>query len=304
MSWFQRLRPKIRALVATKEVPENLWVKCTQCGQMIFHREMAANVNTCTHCGHHMRMQPRDRLSSLFDDGAYGEIEPPKALVDPLRFRDRKRYTDRLKEAQSEAGRSPSSDAVIVAHGRIGDIPSVAACFDFGFMGGSMGVAVGEAIIAAAKLAILQEAALIVIASSGGARMQEGVLSLMQMPRTVIAIDELKEAGLPYIVILTNPTTGGVSASFAMLGDVQISEPGAMIGFAGRRVIEETIREKLPSDFQTAEYLYQRGMLDMVVPRKEMRDQLSRLLRHLMRPNPPAEIVPLPQERKAEQVAE
>jgi acetyl-CoA carboxylase carboxyl transferase subunit beta len=300
MNWFQRIRPKIRALVATKEVPENLWVKCPQCGQMIFHRELAANLNTCTHCGFHMRIAVRERLAMLFDGGEFNVIEAPKTIADPLRFRDRKRYIERLREAQTEDEHGTKNDALVVAHGRIGELPVVAACFDFDFLGGSMGIAVGEGIVAAGKLAVLQEAALIIIPSSGGARMQEGILSLMQMPRTIAAIEEVKEAGLPYIVVLTNPTTGGVSASFAMLGDVHISEPGAVIGFAGRRVIEETIRETLPPDFQTAEYLHQHGMVDLVVPRKELRATLIRLLAHLMRPNPPAEIVPLPTDRRIE----
>jgi acetyl-CoA carboxylase carboxyl transferase subunit beta len=296
MTWLQRLRPKIRALVA-REAPENLWEKCPACGQMIFHRELAANLHVCTHCGHHMRLGVAQRLASLFDGGTFSTIEPPKTPVDPLRFRDRKRYSDRLKEAQGEEGRNGQSDAVVVAHGTIGEVPAVVACFDFDFMGGSMGIAVGEQIVAAAKLAVLQEAALIVVPASGGARMQEGILSLMQMPRTIVAIDQVKEAGLPFIVLLTNPTTGGVSASFAMLGDIHIAEPGAMIGFAGKRVIEETIREKLPDGFQSAEYLRDHGMVDMVVPRAELRGVLVRLIGHLMRPNPPAEIVPLPVER-------
>jgi len=300
MSWLERIRPKIRALVSTtREVPENLWVKCPACGQMIFHRELAANLHVCTHCGHHMRLGAKERLATLFDNGTYHAIEPPKVPLDPLRFRDTKRYSDRLREAQGKEGRTPASDAIVIAHGTIGEIPVVAACFDFGFMGGSMGIAVGEGIVAAAKLAVLQQAALIAVPSSGGARMQEGILSLMQMPRTVIAIDQVKEAGLPYIVLLTNPTTGGVSASFAMLGDIHIAEPGAMIGFAGKRVIEETIREKLPPEFQSAEYLLEHGMVDMVVPRKDLRETLTRLLGHLMRPNPPAEVIPFPTEAAA-----
>jgi acetyl-CoA carboxylase carboxyl transferase subunit beta len=305
MSWLERIRPKIRALVSTtREVPENLWVKCPACGQMIFHRELAANLHVCTHCGHHMRIGARERLAQLFDGGTYNAIEPPKVPADPLRFRDSKRYSDRLREAQSKEGRAPGQDAIVVAHGTIGELPAVAAAFDFDFLGGSMGIAVGEGIVAAAKLAVLQQAALIVVPASGGARMQEGILSLMQMPRTVIAIDLVKEAGLPYIVLLTNPTTGGVSASFAMLGDIHIAEPGAMIGFAGKRVIEETIREKLPPEFQSAEFMFDHGMVDMVVPRKELRPTLTRLLGHLMRPNPPAEVIAFPSEAPAEAPAE
>jgi acetyl-CoA carboxylase carboxyl transferase subunit beta len=302
MSWLDRVvRPKIRALVS-KEAPENLWEKCPACGQMIFHRELETNQRVCTHCGHHMRIAARARLAGLFDDGVFTEIEVPKTVADPLKFRDRKRYADRLREAQAKieadrVGKPTQSDAIIVAHGKMGGMPAVIAAFDFSFMGGSMGVAVGEGIIAAARLAVLQEAPLLVIPASGGARMQEGILSLMQMPRTTVAIDEVKEAGLPYVVLLTDPTTGGVSASFAMLGDIAIAEPGAVVGFAGKRVIEETIREKLPDGFQTAEYLLEHGMVDMVVARGEIRDTLIRLYRHFLRPNPPADIVPLAADR-------
>ena len=293
MSWLENLRPKIRALV-TRDVPENLWVKCAACDQMIFHRELDANLKVCPHCGHHMRIAARERLAALFDEGAFQEIEPPKAVVDPLKFRDRKRYTERLRDAQTVAGtRESGGDAAIVAHGTMGGMRVVVAAFDFSFMGGSMGIAVGEAFVAAARLAVLQQAPLIAIPASGGARMQEGILSLMQMPRTVVAVQEVREARLPFISLMTDPTTGGVSASFAMLGDIAIAEPGATIGFAGKRVIEDTIRENLPEGFQSAEYLYEHGMVDMVVPRQEMRETLIRTLRHLMRPNPPADVVPL-----------
>ena len=305
MNWLTNfIRPKIKALVRKADVPDNLWDKCSACTKMIFHRELAANLHVCTHCGHHMRIGPKERLANLFDGGTFNTIEPPKVPVDPLRFRDSKRYSDRLKDAQSKEGRVPGQDAIVIAHGTIGEMPAVVACFDFEFMGGSMGIAVGEGIVAAAKLAVLQQAALIVVPSSGGARMQEGILSLMQMPRSVIAIDQVKEAGLPYVVLMTNPTTGGVSASFAMLGDIHIAEPGAMIGFAGKRVIEETIREKLPSEFQSAEYLLEHGMVDLVVARKDLRDTLIRLLGHLMRPNPPAEVIPFPAEQAAPPPAE
>jgi len=216
----------------------------------------------------------------LFDEGESTPVELPRSTPDPLRFRDRKRYAERLKEAQAKSGRG---DAVVVAHGTIGGVPVVAAVFDFEFLGGSMGVAVGEALLTAARLAVLQEAALLVVPASGGARMQEGILSLMQMPRTTLAVEMVKEKGLPYIVLLTDPTTGGVSASFAMLGDVTIAEPGAVVGFAGARVIEETIREKLPEGFQRAEYLLEHGMVDMVVPRRELRATLARLLDLLTR---------------------
>jgi acetyl-CoA carboxylase carboxyl transferase subunit beta len=291
MSWLSNfVRPKLQALVRKTEVPENLWHKCQACGQMIFHRELEANLRVCTHCGHHMRIDVQRRLELLFDDGEYQRIELPRSEPDPLKFRDRKRYSDRLREYQARTG---EPDAVIVAHGRMGGIGVVIAAFNFDFMGGSMGTAVGEGLIAAARLAVLQEAPLIVVPASGGARMQEGILSLMQMPRSIIAVDEVKDAGLPYIVLLTDPTTGGVSASFAMLGDIAIAEPGAVIGFAGARVIEETIREKLPEGFQRAEYLLQHGMIDLVVPRRELRDKLIRIITLLRNPGPAAPVVPL-----------
>jgi acetyl-CoA carboxylase carboxyl transferase subunit beta len=281
MNWLTNfVLPKIRAVVAKREVPENLWDKCPSCGQMLFHRELEANLHVCSNCGHHLRLPPQRRLELIFDDVRFKLIELPKTVIDPLRFRDRKRYTERLKEAQAE---SLGRDAIVVAHGTIGGVPLVAAVFDFQFMGGSMGIAVGEALLAAAQLAVLQEAALLVVPASGGARMQEGILALMQMPRTVLAVEMVKEAGRPYIVLLTDPTTGGVSASFAMLGDITLAEPGAIIGFAGARVIEETIREKLPEGFQRAEYLLEHGMVDMVVPRRELRATLVRILDLLTR---------------------
>jgi acetyl-CoA carboxylase carboxyl transferase subunit beta len=292
MSWLSNfVLPKIRAVVTKKEVPDNLWDKCPRCGQMLFHRELEANLYVCHACGFHMRLDPKRRLAMLFDDGVYNRIELPKTIVDPLKFRDRKRYADRLKESHAKAGQG--NDAIVVAHGKIGGIATVIAAFDFDFMGGSMGIAVGEGLLAASRLAILQEAPLVAIPASGGARMQEGILSLMQMPRSILAVEAVKEAGLPYIVILTDPTTGGVSASFAMLGDITIAEPEAVIGFAGARVIEETIREKLPEGFQRAEYLLEHGMVDMVVPRKELRDTLARIIALLRHKMPPAEIVPL-----------
>ncbi len=291
MNWLTSLvRPKIRKWVGKKEVPDNLWHKCPNCNQMIFHRELEANLRVCTHCGHHMRCDARTRLAMLFDDGDYQSVELPEIADDPLRFRDRRRYTERLKEARSQGN---GGDAVIVAHGAMGGMPVVCTAFEFAFMGGSMGVAVGEAIIVAARLAVLQRAPLIVVPASGGARMQEGILSLLQLPRTIIAIDELKEAGVPYIVVLTDPTMAGVSASFGMLGDIAIAEPGALIGFAGPRVIEDTIRETLPEGFQRAEYLLEHGMVDMVVPRSQIRETLIRLIDLLRRPRPDADIVPL-----------
>ena len=293
MNWLTNfVLPKIRAVVSKKDVPDNLWRKCPGCEQMLFHRELEANFDVCRNCGHHLRIAAARRLQILFDDGAYSRIELPRTVVDPLRFRDRRRYADRLKEAQAAHG--AGNDAVVVAHGRISAHPAVVAAFEFGFMGGSMGVAAGEALLAAARLAVLQEAALIVVPASGGARMQEGVLSLMQMPRTIIAAEMVKEAGLPYIVLLTDPTTGGVSASFAMVGDVTLAEPGAVIGFAGARVIEETIHEKLPDGFQRAEYLLDHGMVDLVVPRGELRATIGRLLCLLRDPRPTASILPLP----------
>jgi acetyl-CoA carboxylase carboxyl transferase subunit beta len=291
MSWLSNfVLPKIRAVVTRRGVPENLWHKCPSCEQMLFYRELEANLQVCRNCGHHLRISAAQRLRIIFDDGAFTPIELPKTIVDPLKFRDRRRYTERLKEAQAAFG--AGSDAVVVAHGGIGGLPVVATAFEFGFMGGSMGIAAGEALLAGAKLAVLQEAALIVVPASGGARMQEGALSLMQMPRTVIAADMMKEAGLPYIVLLTDPTTGGVSASFAMLGDITLAEPGAIIGFAGARVIEETIREKLPEGFQRAEYLFDHGMVDLVVPRSELRATLARIISLLRDPQPKPAFLP------------
>ena len=282
MNWLTNfVRPKIRALVAPSEKQETLWRQCPNCEAMIFHRDLADNLDVCTECGHHMRLATDRRLGLLFDGGAYQTIDLPKPLVDPLRFRDSRRYTDRLREAQQKTGKN---DAVTVAHGTIGGVKTVVCALDFSFMGGSMGMAVGDGFAAAANLAVLQEAVLIAVPSSGGARMQEGILSLMQMPRTVIAVERVKEAGLPYLVLLTDPTTGGVSASFAMLGDIHIAEPGARIGFAGSRVIEETIRETLPVGFQRAEYLLDHGMVDMVVSRNQLHDVLANVLGLLRMP--------------------
>lgn len=279
MNWLTNfVKPKLRSLVG-KDVPENLWHKCPGCEQMLFHRDLEENQHVCRHCGHHMRIDPQTRLSLLFDEQRYTLIPQEKVKDDPLKFKDLKKYNDRLKESRNKL---KQDDAIIVASGTIGGIPAVAAVFDFRFMGGSMGVAVGNGILRAAEFAVSKKAALIVIPSSGGARMQEGILSLMQMPRTTIAVRLIKEARLPYITLLTDPTTGGVSASFAMLGDVSIAEPGAMIGFAGARVIKETIRAELPEGFQTAEYLLDHGMLDMVIPRNQLKEKLSLLLSNLM----------------------
>jgi len=278
--------PKIRTLVGRKDVPDNLWRQCPGCEQTLFLRDLAADLMVCRHCGHHFRIGSGERFKMLFDGAAFETVELPKTPVDPLKFRDRKRYTERLREAHATSG--AGSEAVAVARGRIGGLPAVIAAFDFAFMGGSMGVAVGEALVAAARLAVEQHAALIVIPASGGARMQEGILSLMQMPRTIIAADMVKEARLPYIVVLTDPTTGGVAASFAAIGDIIVAEPGAVVGFAGARVIEETIREKLPEGFQRAEYLYEHGMVDMVVKRAELPATLARILKLLLREPAPA----------------
>lgn len=287
MNWLTNfVRPKLRALVARKEAPENLWLKCPNCEQMLFHRDLEDSQQVCTHCEHHLRIRPAARLVALFDDGKYDSHPLPKTPIDPLRFRDRKRYTDRLKEAQAEIG--PHAEALVVASGNIGGHTTVAAVCDFAFMGGSMGIAVGEGILMAANLAIEKAAPLVVFSASGGARMQEAILSLMQMPRTTIAVQRVKEAGLPYIVVLTDPTTGGVTASFAMLGDIHIAEPGALIGFSGQRVIQDTIRETLPPGFQRAEYQFDHGMVDMIVHRHKMRETLIRITDLLLK-RPPAE---------------
>ncbi len=291
MNWLKNwVRPKLRELVGQREIPENLWHKCPKCEQMIFHRDLAANLRVCPHCGHHMRLSVVERLKMLFDDGAYQTIELPEAVSDPLRFRDRKRYAERLKEARGQNG---TQDALSVAHGKMGGMNVVVAAFNFDFMGGSMGIAVGEGLLAAARLAVVQDVPLIVVPASGGARMQEGILSLMQMVRTTLAVEDVREAGLPYLVVLTDPTTGGVSASFAMLGDITVAEPGAVIGFAGARVIEQTIRAKLPEGFQRAEYLHDHGMVDMVVTRHELRTTLIRIIDLLRNRRPPGELVTL-----------
>ncbi|QQG36261.1 MAG: acetyl-CoA carboxylase carboxyltransferase subunit beta [Micavibrio aeruginosavorus] len=281
MNWLTNfIRPKIRSIVEAKEIPDNLWQKCPSCEGMLFHRDLAEAMNVCYHCGHHMKVPVKQRLQSLFDEGSWKEITVPRVPFDPLKFKDRKRYADRLKETRVKTGRE---DAILVAKGTMDGLPVVIAAFDFDFMGGSMGAAVGEGLVVAAEHAVKTGAALIAIPASGGARMQEGAISLMQMPRTIIAANMVKDAGLPYLVLLTDPTTGGVSASFAMVGDIHIAEPGCMIGFAGKRVIQETIREELPPNFQTAEYLQEHGMVDLVVPRKELRATLIRLLDLSMR---------------------
>lgn len=309
MNWITNyVRPRINSIFSRREVPENLWTKCDECGTMLFHRELADNLQVCTSCGHHMAITPRARFAALFDGGVFIEVKVPDPIVDPLKFRDTKKYPDRLKEARTSSG---EKEAMLVAEGEMGRTPIVAAAQDFSFMAGSMGMYVGNALIAAAERAVNLKRPLILFSAAGGARMQEGILSLMQMPRTTVAVQMLKEAGLPYIVVLTHPTTGGVTASYAMLGDVQIAEPGALICFAGPRVIEQTIREKLPEGFQRAEYLLDHGMLDRVTPRSRMKDELVAIIRMLMRepaaikgdlpapPDAPASETPAPEAEPA-----
>ncbi|WP_316013513.1 acetyl-CoA carboxylase, carboxyltransferase subunit beta [Roseobacter sp. HKCCA0434] len=302
MSWISNFtRPMINSLFSRREVPENLWTKCDNCGTMLFHRELSDALYTCPNCDHHMFISPRERLAALFDSGVSTAVKVPDPIADPLHFKDQKPYAKRLADARKAKG---EHEAMIVAEGKIGEITSVVAVQDFSFMAGSMGMYVGNAIVAAAERAVKLKAPLILFSAAGGARMQEGILSLMQMPRTTVAVNMVKEAGLPYIVVLTHPTTGGVTASYAMLGDVQIAEPNALICFAGPRVIEQTIREKLPEGFQRAEYLLDHGMLDRVTHRREMRDELATLIRLLMNerprshgdlPAPTPEVLPAPE---------
>ena len=277
MSWLTRVRASLSAL-GKRETPDNLWIKCPNCGEMLFTSDYAANLSVCPRCQHHGRISAEARLAQLLDPG-YTLLPTPQVRADPLKFRDSKRYTDRLKAAR--AGRNPQADALTHATGAIERRRLVLGVQDFGFMGGSMGMAVGAAFVAGASRALAERCGYVIVTAAGGARMQEGILSLMQMPRTTVAVRRLHAAGLPYIVVLTDPTTGGVTASYAMLGDVQIAEPGALIGFAGQRVIESTIREKLPEGFQRAEYLHAHGMIDMVVPRGELRATLAGLLDYL-----------------------
>ena len=279
MNWITNyVRPRINSLFSRREVPENLWTKCPECGTMLFHRELSDNLNVCTNCDHHMAITPRDRFGALFDGGAFVEVKVPEPIADPLQFRDQKKYPDRMKAAQKSTG---EKEAMLVAEGEIGRTPVIAVGQDFSFMGGSMGMYVGNAIVAAAERAIKVRKPMILFSAAGGARMQEGILSLMQMPRTTVAVEMLREAGIPYIVVLTHPTTGGVTASYAMLGDIHIAEPNALICFAGPRVIEQTIREKLPEGFQRAEYLLEHGMLDRVTHRGKLRNELVSILRML-----------------------
>jgi acetyl-CoA carboxylase carboxyl transferase subunit beta len=276
MNWLTNyVKPKLHGAFKRSDAPDNLWHKCEGCGHLIFLKEYVANQHVCAKCGHHGRIGPAERFAKLFNNGEAAQIAMPKSKDDPVKFKDKKRYSDRLREARAKTG---ADDALQAAFGTIGGLKAVVAVQNFFFMAGSMGVGVGDAFVTAARAALKKNAPFIIFTSAGGARMQEGIMSLMQLPRTTVVVDELREAGLPYIVVLTDPTTGGVTASFGMLGDVQLAEPGALIGFAGPRVIENTIREKLPEGFQRAEYLLAHGMVDMVVHRHHMRETLIRLL--------------------------
>ena len=277
MSWLDRVRNAL-PFAPRRDVPDNLWEKCPSCGQMVFAKEWEENLSVCPKCGFHGRIGPDERFDQLFDGGIYTPLAPPEVREDPLKFRDSAKYVDRIKKARTATG---DQDALINARGEIEGLKAVVGVQNFAFMGGSMGLAVGAAFVAGAEAAIADKCPYIIFTAAGGARMQEGILSLMQMPKTTVAIARLREAGLPYIVVMTDPTTGGVTASYAMLGDVQLAEPGALIGFAGQRVIESTIREKLPEGFQRAEYLLDHGMLDMVVHRAQLRAELARLIGYL-----------------------
>lgn len=282
MNWFINIvRPKIQK-TTPKEIANNMWVKCPNCNQMLFSKELKKSLYVCTSCGHHLRLYVDKRLKMLFDDEVFTLIDLPEMADDPIKFKDSQKYTDRLK---SNRKATENQDALKIATGKIGGTDAVVAAMDFSFMGGSMGIVVGEGIVKAAEYALKNKMPLITVASSGGARMQEGILSLMQMARTTAAVNMLKEKGIPFISILADPTTGGVSASFAMLGDINIAETGSLIGFAGQRVIEQTIREKLPDNFQRAEYLKEHGMVDMVVDRQNLKDELSKILKILTNKN-------------------
>ena len=279
MNWIKEtVLPKFKAFVKIKEPEEVLWVKCKSCSQMIFHKEFSSNHNVCKTCGYHDHLSARERIEFLLDKDSIENITIPKPKLDPLNFKDKKKYSDRIKDAQSK---TKLDDALLVSFGLIDKTPVILACFDFAFMAGSMGRYVGDGLILASEEAIKRKCSLIVVPSSGGARMQEGIISLMQMPRTIAAIDLMNENNVPYIVILTEPTTGGVTASFAMLGDITIAEQGATIGFAGKRVIQDTIREELPIDFQKAEYLKDHGMVDIVSHRKDLKETLYKVLDHI-----------------------
>jgi acetyl-CoA carboxylase carboxyl transferase subunit beta len=295
MNWITNfVRPRIKSLMGNgqkADTPENLWKKCTSCGEMIFHRDLVAAQSVCPNCGHHMRIGPRERFAGLFDGGQYEELPVPTVAADPLKFRGEKRYPDEMKGARTKTQRQ---EALTAARGTLDGMPVMVAVQPFDFLGGSLGMGVGEALVNAMQAAVAEKRPFILFVSSGGARMQEGILSLMQMPRATIAVDMLREARLPYVVVLTDPTFGGVSASYAMLGDVQIAEPGAQIGFTGARVIAQTIRAQLPEGFQRAEYLLEHGLLDMVVPRRELRETLSRVVHLLMKRSRPKKSLPSP----------
>jgi acetyl-CoA carboxylase carboxyl transferase subunit beta len=292
MNWISNVvRPKIRSLLTRREVPENLWVKCPETGQLVFHKDLEANQFVIPGSNFHMRMSATQRLKAMFDGETWYDVPLPEVPVDPLKFRDEKRYVDRLKDARTKTA---MQDAVKLGLGKLDGLPVVIGVQDFDFMGGSLGMAAGEAVIKGLETAAEKGTPFILFAASGGARMQEGILSLMQLPRTTVGVQKLREAKKPYIVVLTNPTTGGVTASYAMLGDVHIAEPGALVGFAGPRVIEQTIREKLPEGFQRAEYLKAHGMVDMVVHRHELRATLSRLCRLLTKAPAKTDVAALP----------
>lgn len=284
MNWIKNfVRPKLKSLIQSKKTKNNhLWNKCKNCDEMLFYRDLEKKLYVCRHCEYHNRIDPIKRLKILFDNSSFTKIKIPNVSNDPLEFKDKKKYIDRIKEAQK---RTEEKDALLVAKGFIGGYLTTVAVFNFFFMGGSMGMAVGEGIITAANHALINKTPLIIVPSSGGARMQEGILSLMQMPRTIIAIQQIKKASLPYIVILTDPTTGGVSASFAMLGDITIAEPKSMIGFAGTRVIKETIQENIPKGFQSSEYLLEHGMIDIIIHRSKLKSKIFQIIDLLMNKN-------------------
>jgi acetyl-CoA carboxylase carboxyl transferase subunit beta len=300
MNWISNVvRPKIRNFLQRRDVPENLWIKCPESGQLVFYKDVEANKFVIPGSNYHMRMSAAARLKSMFDGETWFDIALPDVAPDPLKFRDERRYADRLKDARTKTG---LKDAIKLGFGKLDGLPVVIGVQDFDFMGGSLGMAAGEAVIKGLETAVEHGSPFILFVASGGARMQEGILSLMQLPRTTVAVQRLREAGRPYIVVLTNPTTGGVTASYGMLGDVQIAEPGALIGFAGPRVIEQTIREKLPDGFQKSEYLRAHGMVDMVVHRGELRATLANLCRLLTKAPaapPPSAAVPPPPEPPA-----
>ena len=278
MNWLTNyIKPKLESLVKKKDIPKNLWIKC-QCGTMIYYKDYDKSLGVCNECGTHMRLPADTRIKFLLDDGKCEKIKVSIGRTDPLTFKDKKKYKDRLKQARKK---TKEDDAVVLAEGKIEGIDVVLVVFDFNFMGGSMGINVGSAIVKACEISVKKNLPLIIIPSSGGARMQEGILSLMQMPRTIAAIQKVKENKIPYIVVLSDPTTGGVCASFAMLGDVLIAEKGATIGFAGRRVIEQTIKETIPDNFQTADYLLEHGMIDIVVHRKDLKNKIYKILKFI-----------------------